>query len=169
MEDLQFRVEEACITKGDLEVFEFVCADIIFRPTAVVTLDFDPFTEFKWQDAWPIEVLNTTDWPLTQTSKLQVCSAVRKQSRWNIFHIFNVIHVCYLHAACLKQKAGVSNPAPGELLLCRIQLQLQSNTPEPDNQGVQDYFIITGRCWSRGGDEVCRMGALLQQVWRSLL
>ncbi len=47
VEDLQFRVEEACITKGDLEVFEVVCSDITFRPTAVVTLDFDPFTEFK--------------------------------------------------------------------------------------------------------------------------
>ncbi len=81
------------------------------------------------------------------------------------FNIFNVIHVCYLHVACLKQKAGVSNPATGELLLCRIQLQPYSNTPEPDNQGVQHYFIITGRVRA----EVCRMGSVLQQGWRSLL
>ncbi len=31
-------------------------------------------------------------------------------------------------------RAGVSNPAPGELLSYRFQLQPQSNTPEPANQ-----------------------------------
>ncbi len=35
-------------------------------------------------------------------------------------------------------RAGVSNPAPGELPSCRFQLQ--------PNQGVQGYLIITDMC-----------------------
>ncbi len=46
--------------------------------------------------------------------------------------------------------AGVSNPAPGELPSCRFQLQPQSHTPEPANQGVQGYLIITDRCVAVG-------------------
>ncbi len=43
-------------------------------------------------------------------------------------------------------RTGVSNPAPGEILSCRFQLQPQLNTPRPGNQGVQGYLIITDRC-----------------------
>ncbi len=39
---------------------------------------------------------------------------------------------------------------PGELPSCRFQLQPQSNTPEPANQGVQGYLIITDRCVGAG-------------------
>ncbi len=46
--------------------------------------------------------------------------------------------------------AGVSNPAPEELPSCIFQLQPQSNTPEPANQGVQGYLIITDRCVGPG-------------------
>ncbi len=45
-----------------------------------------------------------------------------------------------------NSKAGVSNPAPGELASWRFQLQPQSNTPEPANRGVQGYLINTDRC-----------------------
>ncbi len=47
-------------------------------------------------------------------------------------------------------RTGVSNPAPGELPSWRFQLQPQSNTPEPANQGVQGYLIITDRCVAAG-------------------
>ncbi len=46
--------------------------------------------------------------------------------------------------------AWVSNPAPGELPSWRFQLQPQSNTPDPANQGVQGYLIITDRCVAAG-------------------
>ncbi len=46
--------------------------------------------------------------------------------------------------------AWVSNPAPGELPSYIFQLQPQSNTPEPANQGVQGYLIITDRCVAAG-------------------
>lgn len=36
------------------------------------------------------------------------------------------------------------------LLSCRFQVQPQSNTTEPANQGVQGYLIITGRCVGAG-------------------
>ncbi len=36
-------------------------------------------------------------------------------------------------------KSRISNPAPGELPSWRFQLQPQSNTPEPANQGVQGW------------------------------
>ncbi len=42
-------------------------------------------------------------------------------------------------------KPGVSNPAPGELPSYRFQLQPQSNTPEPANQGLQGYLLISDR------------------------
>ncbi len=45
---------------------------------------------------------------------------------------------------------GVSNPAPGELLSYRFQLQPQSNTPEPANQGLQGYLLISDRCVGAG-------------------
>ncbi len=49
----------------------------------------------------------------------------------------------------LQARPGVSNPAPGELLSYRFQLQPQSNTPEPANQGLQGYLLISDRCiWS---------------------
>lgn len=47
-------------------------------------------------------------------------------------------------------KAGVSNTAAGELLSCRVQLQSQTNTLEPANQGVQDYLKSTGKCVGAG-------------------
>ncbi len=47
-------------------------------------------------------------------------------------------------------KAGVSNPATGELLSYRFQLQTQSNTPEPANQGLQGYLLISDRCVGAG-------------------
>ncbi len=56
-------------------------------------------------------------------------------------------------------RSVISNPAPGELPSCRFQLQPQSNTPEPANQGVQGYLIITDRC-----AEVCRTVALQDRV-----
>ncbi len=46
--------------------------------------------------------------------------------------------------------AGVSNPAPGELLSYRFKLQPQSNTPEPANQGLQGYLLILDRCVGAG-------------------
>ncbi len=45
---------------------------------------------------------------------------------------------------------GVSNPAPGELPSWKCQVQPQSNTPEPANQGVQGYLITTYRCVAAG-------------------
>ncbi len=39
----------------------------------------------------------------------------------------------------------VKFPATGELPSSRFQLQPQSNTPEPANQGVQGHLIITDR------------------------
>ncbi len=47
-------------------------------------------------------------------------------------------------------RSGVYNPTSGELPLWRFQLQSQSNTPEPANQGVQGYLIISDRCVSAG-------------------
>ncbi len=47
-------------------------------------------------------------------------------------------------------RAGVSNPAPGELPSYRFQLQPQSNTPEPANQGLQGYLLISDRCVGAG-------------------
>ncbi len=47
-------------------------------------------------------------------------------------------------------KPVVSNPAPIELPSCIFQLQPQSNTSEPANQGVQGYLIITDRCVEAG-------------------
>jgi len=41
-------------------------------------------------------------------------------------------------------KAGVSNPAPGELTSNRFQLQPQSSTPEPANQGLQTGVLEQG-------------------------
>ncbi len=41
------------------------------------------------------------------------------------------------------------HPVPGELPYCRVQLQPESHTPEPANQGVQGY-LITDRCVEAG-------------------
>ncbi len=46
--------------------------------------------------------------------------------------------------------AGVSNPAPGELPSNRLQLQPQSSTPEPANEGFQGYLFISDRCVEAG-------------------
>ncbi len=43
-------------------------------------------------------------------------------------------------------KAGVSNPAPGDLPSDRFQLQPQSNTPEPANHGLQGYLFVSDWC-----------------------
>ncbi len=64
---------------------------------------------------------------------------------------------------------GVFNPAPGGLPSYRFQLQPQSNTPEPANHSLQGYLLISDRCWSRVGTEICRMIALQEQGWRSLI
>ncbi len=45
---------------------------------------------------------------------------------------------------------GVSNPAPGELLSNKFQLQPQSNTPEPANQGFKGYLLISDRSVGAG-------------------
>ncbi len=47
-------------------------------------------------------------------------------------------------------RPGVSNPAPGELPSYRFQLQPQSNTPEPANQVLQGYLLISDRCVTAG-------------------
>lgn len=46
---------------------------------------------------------------------------------------------------------GVANPALGGLPSCRVELQLKPNTPEPADQGIQDYSV------SNVGTEICRM------------
>ncbi len=47
-------------------------------------------------------------------------------------------------------------PAPGELPSYRFQLlQPQSNTPEPANQGLQGYLLISGRCVEAGLELKC--------------
>ncbi len=46
----------------------------------------------------------------------------------------------------MKETRARDLQPPGELPSCRFQLQPQSNTTEPANQGVQGYLIITDRC-----------------------
>ncbi len=41
----------------------------------------------------------------------------------------------------------------------QIRFQPQSNTPEPANQGVQSFLIITGRC-ARAGLELMSAGGI---------
>ncbi len=79
---------------------------------------------------------------------LCVCVCDRERDRFNEFSIVNVFYCqpCISH----WPRPGVSNPAPGELPSYRFQLQPQSNTPEPANQGVQGYLIITDRCVGAG-------------------
>ncbi len=58
----------------------------------------------------------------------------------------NGMHSLYF----ISYRTGISNPAPGELPSWRFQLQPQLNTPEPANQGVQGYLIITDMCVAAG-------------------
>ncbi len=52
----------------------------------------------------------------------------------------------------------------------RFQLQPQSNTPEPANHSLQGYLLISDRCVGAGLEtEICRMIALQEQIWRSLI
>ncbi len=57
--------------------------------------------------------------------------------------------ICSQHGTTLcfsTSRPGVSNLAPGEQLSDRFQLQPQSSTPEPANQGRQGYLITLDRC-----------------------
>ncbi len=55
------------------------------------------------------------------------------------------------HANRLVAVYGLwTDKLPGELPSWRFMLQPQSNTPDPANQGVQGYLIITDRCVAAG-------------------
>ncbi len=56
----------------------------------------------------------------------------------------------WLLVCSLQSSSGVSNPAPGDLPSYRFQLQPQSTTPEPANQGLQGYLFISDRCVGAG-------------------
>ncbi len=58
-------------------------------------------------------------------------------------------------------KAGVSNPAPGGLVSCRVQLQPRLNTPEPAYQGLTRHTRnLQAGVLKKVGAKLCRTPAL---------
>ncbi len=79
-------------------------------------------------------------WPLLI---FKLTHAVEGLSMWEVWTHRSYCSCC---GGCSYFTSGVSNPAPGELKSCRFQ----HNTPEPANQGVQGFLIITDRCDGAG-------------------
>ncbi len=103
-------------------------------------------------------------------SKLNTASLDRKVGAWmqlpgrfSMDEIFLKGHLLMSHSTW-----WVANSAPGGLPSCRVLLKLQSNTPEPMNQVVQECLTITGRC-VEAELKVSRTVALQEQGWLSLV
>ncbi len=94
---------------------------------------------------------------------ISVCVCDRERDSFNEFSIVNVFYVfCFTLAYQGSPTLLLESYRPTD-----FSSNPNQNTPEPANHSLQGYLLISDRCWSRV--LICRMVALQEQGWRSLI